>query len=170
MISDDVYVTVPDTGVPSLDDGQYFVAVRDGQMQLVPVVPGADLLSLDGDGGGGDTSSDTPSSSPGGSGPGGSSSGGSSGGSSSVPSYLLSDDEWYMDGSWMFNPDTGFIMGRLYRVGMQLDDISGALSRPALTTDFSDYSVSECLLLLILFVLFCRACATVLWRGFKWLF
>lgn len=47
--------------------------------------------------------------------------------------------------------------------------VSAVVEHPFLTTDFSDYSVTEGLLLMILLALFVFAVFRILRRGFRWL-
>lgn len=57
----------------------------------------------------------------------------------------------------------------LVQVSHQLADIQAHQTRPVLTTSFSDYTVSEGLLLLLLLAAFTAACAKILRGGFSWL-
>ena len=49
------------------------------------------------------------------------------------------------------------------------ETIQQTLDRPALTTSFRDYTVTEGLLLLILLAAFAAACVRILKGGFQWL-
>ena len=72
--------------------------------------------------------------------------------------------------------DLGKIEGHLNEIEkdtneLQLDvmTIAQTLDHPALTTSFSDYTVTEALLLLLLLCAFISACARMLRGGFSWL-
>ena len=73
-------------------------------------------------------------------------------------------------------PDTLVLQGSLDGLGAQTDqltalvaDIQERISRPALTTSFEEYTVTEALLLLLLLFAFAAACARMLRGGFSWL-
>ena len=57
----------------------------------------------------------------------------------------------------------------LSEISGQLAEIQQHLSRPALTTSFADYTVTEGLLLLLLLAVFAAACIRMLKGGLKWL-
>lgn len=59
--------------------------------------------------------------------------------------------------------------GELALLSDQLIEIQQHLARPALTTPFEDYTVSEALLLLLLLCAFVSACVRMLKGGFSWL-
>lgn len=85
-------------------------------------------------------------------------------------SGMSSAGEPYMDGPWVMNPDTGYLMGRLYYTSLQVDElIAQSAPHPALTTDFSEYTVTEALLLLLLLLGAMRICIRMLKGGFSWL-
>ena len=49
------------------------------------------------------------------------------------------------------------------------EEIKTALDRPALTTSFSEYTVTESLLLLLFLSAFVSACIRIVKEGFSWL-
>lgn len=156
---DEIYTVEPDT--------LQVVSVSDLVELIAAALPAAEL-QLDGEGAeqseGGSSSG---ASSGGGSGSG--SGGGSSSGSGSGYG-LSSDGELYMTGPWMMNPDTGYLMGRLYRNSLQVDElIAQSAPHPALTTDFSEYTVTEALLLLLLLLGVIKMCIRMIKGGFSWL-
>lgn len=57
----------------------------------------------------------------------------------------------------------------LVQISEQLADMRLSESRPLLTTSFSDYTVTEGLLLLLLLSVFLSACYKLLRGGFQWL-
>lgn len=66
------------------------------------------------------------------------------------------------------DPDPLEIVG-MDELLLRTEAIRQTLDRPALTTSFRDYTVTEGLLLLILLAAFAAACVRILKGGFQWL-